>query len=74
MPEASCCVPRYLNSPSVRPSRIAPDKCKDVVLDILTDALIEMALEEHRGAEPALTSNQSRPTDLPRRHEESKAS
>lgn len=45
------------------PPRIAPEKCEDVVLDLLAAALIEMMLEEHRGAKPALTSEQSRPTE-----------
>ncbi|MBN1612676.1 MAG: hypothetical protein JW940_38990 [Polyangiaceae bacterium] len=55
------------------PPRIAPEKCEDVLLDLLAAALIDMMLEERCGAEPALPSEQSRPTEPPCPHEESKA-
>jgi hypothetical protein len=56
------------------PVPIVPRKCEDVVLDLLAAVLIEMQLAERPRAKPALPSEQSRPTDLPCHHEESKAS
>jgi hypothetical protein len=54
------------------PLRIPPEKCKDVYLDLLADALIEMALKERREAQMAPPSEESPPTDSPCGQEESK--
>jgi hypothetical protein len=56
------------------PAPIVPRKCEDVVLDLLAAVLIEMMLAERPRAKPELPSEQSRPTEPPCPHEESKAS
>jgi hypothetical protein len=56
------------------PPLVAPEQCKDAVLDLLAAVLIEMLLEERRRTMPALTSELSRSTDLPCHHEDSRAS